>query len=134
MSEVRNEDRVEAERWLSLTCHCHHPHGECVSCGCPLLAVPPMVLQEADPVCPACRAPWAGMERVTTKLHLARHVIASLLASQREAREALTAFVEHWNGYEDQPDEFWEAEDKKGVAIIRKARAALSRLGARGRE
>ena len=37
-----------------VTCTCYHPHGECVTCGCPLLAIeqedsiPPPIPPEDD--------------------------------------------------------------------------------------
>lgn len=83
---------AELEKFTSSSarCVCAHPHGECLTCGCPLLAEP-LALQESDPVCPTCRIPWAGLERYIARHHdalaLCRGFAARVEELEAEARE-----------------------------------------------
>lgn len=81
---------------------------------CARAAAPPaaaLVLQKWDPVCPTCRAQWAGLER--------------LVAGRNRLRAALRAVVVHWDGY-GEPDSEWSEADQTGTRILREARAALA--------
>lgn len=48
----------------AITCPCYHPHGECITCDCPLLAIGPTPHCPAHPnvalICPACHGGKGG--------------------------------------------------------------------------
>jgi hypothetical protein len=50
-----------------------------------------MILQPFDPVCPTCRAPWAGIERVMHERSRLRSQVAALGQALRRCADKLKA-------------------------------------------
>jgi uncharacterized membrane protein YccC len=70
-----------------------------------------MILQPFEPVCPTCRAPWAGIERVLHERSRLRSQVAALVQALHRCADKLKAEYDR-----QQPDatrdECWaEAED-----------------------
>lgn len=68
----------------ALTCVCYHPHGECVACGCPLLAETPDDVRERG----LRKVVAVAVARMAPEV-AARKTIVFLLRRLDEARAAL---------------------------------------------